>query len=264
MIDIHTHPEYFKCGEERLSIPEAIDTMLAPMNAFGVRLCGLLGFNVLPFQDEEEVRTVNNHTAAMIAARPDRFFGFVFINPLSSPDFLNEELDRCLQLPGFRGIKLELDMNCRDRRLDPVMAKAIEYSVPVLHHSWDLNPWCMSEDELKMQENRSEPHDIADLARRFPEAKIIMAHLEGCGVRGILEVADLENVWIDTSGSQPFTGTLEFAVKTIGSSRILFGSDLLGRGLSGQLGRIMGARIAEEDREKILSANARTLFNINW
>lgn len=260
IIDVHTHQEYFDRKKEPLGAAKSVEMTVQHMDAYGVRLSGLLGHDVMPGQSEDSVRKVNDFTAELVAFRPDRFFGYVFINPGCSPGFVEEELDRCLRTPEFAGIKLEIDVNCRSPLLDPIMRMAMQYDVPVLHHSWYLNPWSISQAELELQRHRSDPRDIADLARRFPDAKIIMAHLEGCGIRGILDVAHLENVWIDTSGSQPFTGTLEFAIETIGARRILFGTDMLGRGMPSQLGRIEGTRLSKEDRENILFRNAMSLF----
>lgn len=262
IIDIHTHPEPFGQFQSPWTVEQAIDLMLRHMDHYSVRYSGLLGYDVMPGQDETSVRKVNDFTARMVAARPDRFFGFVFINPNLPARFVDQELERCLNIPGFGGIKLEVDVNCRSPLLDRVMKQAIRFDVPVLHHAWYLNLWCLPKEQVPMQQQRSEPHDIADLARRFPQAKIIMAHLEGCGPRGILDIADLPNVWIDTSGSQPFGGTLEFAVQTLGSGRILFGTDMMGRGMPSQLGRIMGSRLSDEDRQRILYRNAQPLFKL--
>ncbi|MCC6424568.1 MAG: amidohydrolase family protein [Phycisphaerales bacterium] len=262
IIDIHTHPEPFGKHQKPWTPDQAIDLMLRHMDHYGVQYSGLLGYDVMPGQDEASVRIVNDFTAKMVTDRPDRFFGFAFINPTLPAQFVDEELERCLSISGFGGIKLEVDVNCRSPLLDRVMKQAIRFDVPVLHHSWSLNLWNMPDVDVRMQQGRSEPHDVADLARRFPNAKIIMAHLEGCGQRGILDIADLPNVWIDTSGSQPFTGTLEFAIQTLGSGRILFGTDMMGRGMPSQLGRILGSRLSDEDRNRILFRNAQSLFNL--
>jgi len=262
IIDIHTHPEPFGKFRQPWTVDQALELMLRHMDHYGVQYSGLLGYDVMPGQDEASVRRVNDFTAEMVVARPERFFGFAFINPALPARLIEQELDRCLSRNEFRGIKLEIDVNCRSSLLDRVMHKAIEHDAPVLHHSWYLNLWSMSPQELRMQEHRSEPHDVADLARRFPQAKVIMAHMEGCGGRGILDIAELPNVWIDTSGSQPFTGTLEFAVRTLGADRILFGTDMMGRGMPSQLGRILGSRLSDEQREQILFRNAQSLFKL--
>lgn len=252
---IHPHPPF-----ENMPDPaQMAETTIGHMDRAGIGMSGLLGV-VLPGQSEGQIRGRNDYTQAMVAAYPRRFFGLCFINPALSLKAVSQELDRCLQQPEFLGIKLEIDINARDPRLDIVMQKAIEYDVPVLHHAWYLNLWQYPCPEH--QANRSEPRDIAHLARRFPEANILMAHLEGCGIRGIIDIAELPNVYVDTSGSQPFTGTLEFALQYLGADRILFGSDLYGRSLASQLGRIAGCAMSKRDRSKVLGENTRRLFKV--
>ena len=262
IIDIHTHQPLYQEDGSTYSVSDSARLLLEQLDLGGVQMAGLLGYSVSPGKSVEEMRFVNQQTSEVIACDPERLLGFVFVNPSLPASIVAGELDQYLSQGGFRGIKLELDVNCRDPRVNVVMEKARQYNVPVLHHSWYVNTWCMNEGELQVQLNRSEPHDVADLARRFPDVPIIMAHMEGSGIRGILDVAECGNVWIDTSGSQPFTGTLEFALETVGSRRILFGSDLCGRSIEGQLGRILGTRMPEADRENILWRNAETLLGL--
>ena len=259
IIDVHTHQPRNDSNGNTCPRTSA-HTLLASMDRGGVVRSGVLG-RVIPGQSTEEMRESNANTRDVVKEGMDRLYGMVFINPALPETIIRQELDEHLSSAYFRGIKLELDVNCRDPRLDPVMEKAAEYNVPVLHHAWYLNPCAFSAAGLERQKGRSEPHDIAHLARRFPEVRIIMAHMEGCGLRGIIDIAELPNVWIDTSGSLPFTGTLEYAIKELGSQRILFGSDLMGRSLATQLGRIYGASLSPQDLENILYRNAEQLFS---
>jgi len=89
-----------------------------------------------------------------------------------------------------------------------------------------------------------------------------MAHLTGCGIRGVLEIKNFNNVWIDISGSQPVAGIMEYAVKKIGAERILFGSDCPGRDFSAQLSKVYGAKIKEREKELILGINAKNLLEL--
>lgn len=235
--------------------------MTGLMDQAGVAISGILG-RVYPFQSMEEVREGNTFTLETVRACPDRLYGMCYIDPSHPASFVEEELDRLLSHEEIRGIKLEIDVNARDPRLDPVMQKARQYGVPVLHHCWYMSFWNSPPETEYYQRGRSEPHDVADLARRFPDVSIIMAHLDGCGMQGVLDVLDCPNVFIDTSGGQPCTGILEYAVEKIGAERLLFGSDLMGRGLASQLARVYGARIHEETRRKILGENAIKLFQL--
>ena len=117
----------------------------------------------------------------------------------------------------MRGIKLWISVHATDPRLDPIMARAAELGVPVLHHAW-----------YKATEfifNESSTAEIADLARRHPDVTIIMAHLAGGGWRGVRDIVPCPNVVVDTSGAQPIDGVVEYAVELLGPERVVFGSD---------------------------------------
>jgi hypothetical protein len=108
----------------------------------------------------------------------------------------------------------------------------------------------------------TDPEDVATLARRHPNVRIIMAHLTGCGVRGVLAVKDCPNVWVDTSGAAPETGIVEYAVAQLGAARILYGSDVPIRDFAVALARITGSRLSAGDRAMILHGNARRLLGL--
>lgn len=259
IVDIHIHPWHQVSSLVTPAVMAEIHCQ--QMDLAGVAVSGILG-KVSPGQTPEQVIAGNDYTRATVAAYPGRLYGLCYIDPTHPSGFVRKELDRCLSQPEFRGIKLEIDVCCRDKRLNRVMEKAGEYGVPVLHHSWYINLWSQNEAMHKLQAGRSEAHDIADLARRFPDIAIVMAHLEGSGIRGVLDVADCPNVVIDTSGSQPFTGTLEYAVRKIGAGRILYGSDLYGRSSAAQLGRVLGAGLSRAALKQILYANADKLYKL--
>ncbi len=259
IIDVHIHPDY--PAKPKGGAFQA-ELLTKQMDRYGVEISGILG-RVYPHQTPAEVTEWNSFTIETVKAAPKRLYGLSYIDPSLPRSFVIEELDRTLSQPEIRGIKLEVDVNARDGRMDIVMEKAIQYDVPVLQHSWYINLWETSPEGHYHQAGRTEPHDVADLARRFPEAKILMAHMEGSGIRGLLDVLDCPNVWVDTSGSQPFTGTVEYAVKHLGSDHLVFGTDRLGRGLDSQLARITGAAIDETARQKILFHNAVELYRLH-
>lgn len=261
IIDIHAHPlSGHPLTKAPLTAGECAALMLEQMQLGGVSRAALLGHPVYPGQTIGQIRAVNDFTAEVIAAAPEHFFGMAFINPALAEADVVAELERALSLPGFLAIKLEIDLNCRDPRLDAVAAVALRHNVPILHHTWYLNMANLTEEGREYQKDRSEPHDVAHLARRFPDLNIIMAHLEGSGIRGLTDIADCPNVWVDTSGSLPFSGTLEYGVELLGAERILFGSDLPYRSYETQLARVLGSGLSLTEQAQILHLNAARLF----
>ncbi len=89
-----------------------------------------------------------------------------------------------------------------------------------------------------------------------------MAHLTGCGVRGVQAVKPCQNVVVDTSGAAPEAGIVEFAVEQLGAERVLYGSDVPIRDFGVALARITGSRLDAATQRKILYDNARALLRL--
>jgi len=253
IIDAHTH---FFSGKGPLDWARVEATVALAGRLDITRMCALGDvFRYGDFPTPAQISEINDTTVALVQRYPEIFWGFCFLNPSHSETFVLHEMDRCILEHGFKGIKLEVALNCRDNKLDPLMTRARELDVPVLHHSWyktvgaDRHP------------QESAPSDIADLASRFPDVKIIMAHLTGGGMRGVQDIQPFPNVYIDTSGGQPVAGMIEYAIEKLGPGRILYGSDVPCRDFASQLGRIYGTRLSKRNREMILYRNTRDLLD---
>ena len=209
----------------------------------------------------ERVRQVNDYTLQAVTRRPDAFLGFCYLNPTNPVSFTEGEIARCVVNGGMRGIKLHVAVKAVDSRLDPIAARAGELGIPILYHGW----YKMT----RYSYNESTPAEIADLARRFPRTTIIWAHLGGGRERGVLDVVDVPNLLVDTSGSQPEAGLVEYAVRQLGAERVVFGSDVIygvtagGRDFGTQMGRVLGARVSEAERDLILHGNAARILGLS-
>jgi uncharacterized protein len=208
-----------------------------------------------PQPNEKQLRAINDETAQLISGDPDFFIGFCYLNPTLGERPVRREVDRCVGDLGFRGLKLEIANNAKDACMKPVMQAAEAYDIPVLQHTW-------SQTKLRLRSHHSDPEDTCLLAKRFPNTRVIMAHLTGCGYRGVLAARGIDNLWVDTSGGAPEAGIVDFAVSNLGSSRILYGSDLPIRDLPAAIGQVAGAAISETDRKAIFHNNAANLLKL--
>ena len=104
---------------------------------------------------------------------------------------------------------------------------------------------------------------IANLARRYPELKIIMAHFGGNAYHGIPPVRDLKNVWIDSSSSIFRGDEFRYVIEQVGVDRILFGSDAPGNFIV-NLGQVQELNLSKEDKDKILYKNTLHVFDPNF
>ena len=127
-------------------------------------------------------------------------------------------VDECVKWMerGFVGLKIWVSI-ADEPCVFPLIEKMIEYGKPMLIHAMHK-----SVGQLPLE---SDPTNIASLAKRYPQAKIIMPHMGGNFIYSCEVIADCPNVWTDPSGTYCETGMVEHAMKVLGADRILFGSD---------------------------------------
>ncbi|HET6453508.1 MAG TPA: amidohydrolase family protein [Armatimonadota bacterium] len=193
----------------------------------------------------------NNDVAEVMSEFPNLALGFCYLNPVYTDESL-AEMKRCVEELGMVGVKLWVAAYADDPRVFPLVEKAIEYRIPVLQHAWHKATGNLPHE--------SNPLHVADLARRYPEADIILAHIAGDWERGIEAVKDCPNILVDTSGSIIEMGMVERAVEELGARRVLFGSDAHGVDLSVAVAKILDAEIEDADRSLILGANMQALL----
>ncbi len=255
-LDIHVHP--LNCfGSYGVSSPvEDAERLVATARRSGVtRMCVFSLYETTPYEPTpDQCRQANDYVLRMRDARPDAILPFCYVTP-AFPDEAVAEIERCVGKHAMAGVKLWVARKATDPGLDPIMEAAVSKDAPVLQHAW-----------LKTTGNlpgESTPFDVADLARRHPRARIIMAHLNGVGYRGIEAVADVPNVVVDTSGGDPESGLVEAAVRRLGPHRVVYGSDAPIRHFGVTMNKVLGADIPDADRRAILWDNALRILKLN-
>lgn len=200
----------------------------------------------------KEVGEGNDIVLRAMAEHPEEIVGYCFVNP-RHPEHALEEISRCVLEGPMIGVKLWISLRCSNPQVLKLGERISEMGLPVLAHCWNK--------ATGNYEEESTTRDIAVLAAHCPELRIIAPHITGQGRRGLEEIAPHPNVFVDTSGGQPETGILEFAVRALGCSRVFYGSDYPGRGFSASLGRILGAKLSEEEKRQILGSNFLNFLN---
>jgi len=197
-----------------------------------------------------------NVEAATVAAATDGLLQWVIAHPWQTETF--RQVDEMLAQPQCVGIKIHPEEHAYPiREQGAVLFElAAQHDAIVLAHSGDPNSW---------------PQDFVNFANAFPNVRLILAHLgNGGGAAGdpSLQVRAIQkcrhdNVFVDTSSTRSIMpGLIEWAVKEIGSKRILFGTDTPLYSTAMQRARIDSADISEEDKRNILCDNATRLFDL--
>lgn len=246
IIDIHTHVWGGHPEDSKAKLLKAIDR-------YGLARIYVSALQTY-FSDEEEISYLNKLVYDFMQQEPEKIGGAVYLNPKNQN--VMDVLKRAIEEQGFEMIKLWCCTTADDPSVDPIMEYAEEAGVPVLFHAFHK--------ATAQVPNETLGYHVANIARRHPKTKILMAHLGGNCYNGIPPIRDCKNVWTDNSGSTFFHGDdLNYAIEMLGAERILFGTDMPGCCAS-NIGQILGADLTEEQRELIFWKNAQKLLDRNF
>src|SRR5262245_10307918 len=215
------------------------------------RLMVHMGYPIVVDPPPDEIRRQNDQALQAVRHYPDRAFGFVYLSS-HYPDFSVQELDRCVRDGPMVGVKLWVARRCAGPEADPIAARAGELKAPVIQHAW-MNV-------LGNGPGESTPQDLADLARRHPNTTFVCVHTGGDWSLGLRAIRGTPNVLAETAGSNPTTGFVEMAVRDLGADRVVYGSDVPGRGFASQLAKVQGADVPDAAKRLILGENLRRIL----
>jgi predicted TIM-barrel fold metal-dependent hydrolase len=112
---------------------------------------------------------------------------------------------------------------------------------------------------MEEQPRISDGGHMAELARRYPEAMVICAHIGGGGdwEWTIKALRNAPSVHLDTSGSGIEEGMIEMAARILGPDRLLFGCD---NQMTAGVGKVRAADLRAEVKEKIWGGNMQQIL----
>lgn len=197
-----------------------------------------------------DMREGNDIVGQELLRHADRFLGYVTI---PSPRFgavAVDEVRRCVETYGMRGIKLysHPEAPITESWTYPVLEAAARLDLMVLAHAT--------------------PNECDHLMQHVPEAKLVMAHMAGQPYATgnwhlAVEVAARHpNLYLDTATSQMDDGMLEHAVRHVGAEKILFGTDVPLLDPWVQRAKVEGAAITDDAKRLILGGNLQRLLGL--
>ena len=111
----------------------------------------------------------------------------------------------------------------------------------------------------------SVPGRIVQVAKRHPEARVILGH-SGGEYDGILEAISIArsfpHIYLDTASSRLYPGVIEEMVRGVGAEKVLYGSDMPFLNPVTQIAKVVYSNIPVSDKKNILGLNAARLFGI--
>ncbi len=278
IIDFHTHifprsirlnrQDYF-AGESAFKLlyesPKAklagAQDMVDSMDQQGVDISVVFGF---PWRNAETFKMHNDYVSEAVTRFPKRLIGFACFDPASESSV--NEAYRCLD-NGLLGVgelafyESGIDEKCLEL-LTPIMQLCLEKDLPVLIHT--------NEPVGHQYPGKAPigPEQIYEMAKRFSENKLVLAHWGG-GIffynllkKEVREI--LKNVYLDTAAS-PYLYRPEVyacACNLMGSEKILLGTDFPLLKPEKYFKELDEAGISGRDRAAICGANAKKLLKL--
>ena len=276
IIDVHTHifpvdicnnKESYFDGESPFQLlydsPKSrlidADALIESMDAHGIDKSVTFGF---PWKKAEYYKKNNDYILESVNQYPERLIGLCCVDMYSQG--AAAEVERCLDA-GLSGVgELAFYQSGIDEdalaMLKPVMKLCAIRDVPVMIHTNE------PVGHLYPGKTPNTLAQIYNLAKTFPENKIILAHWGGGVFFYMLlkkEVKEtLKNVYYDTAAS-PFLydpDIYRVAIETTGVEKVLFGTDFPLIPPNRYFKEIDQAGILPKDKEKICGINAARLF----
>jgi predicted TIM-barrel fold metal-dependent hydrolase len=286
----------FQDKRMRLMDAAGVEIMIASLNAPAVQ-----AIHDVP-RAIAVAHEANEHLAAEIARRPDRFAGFAAL-PMQDPEAAATELTRCVKELGFVGAlvngfsqagKPDSVLYYDLPQYRPFWRVVADLDVPFyLHprnplpgtipgyegHNWLLGPNWAFHAETAVHALRLIGAGLFDA---HPNLQIILGHL-GEGIPAYLWRIDHRNDWMKaphkyaakksvadyvrnnfvlTTSGNFSTSALNQAIAEIGIERVLWSADYPFEDISDAADWIDAAPLSEEDRQKIVRTNAQKLFKL--
>ena len=225
-----------------------LDDLLRNLRQAGISRSVIFSSATKPSQ----VIPINNFVSRLQQEYPELLIAFGTLHP-DFPD-CEGEIRRIREL-GLRGLKFHPDFqqfNIDDPCMDKIY-EAVGDTMPLLFHTGDRRT------------QYSKPERLLNVHKRYPELKLIAAHLGGYSEWDrAMEYLVGQEVWLDTSSSIRFMGPEKARrlVEAHGTDRILFASDYPGDTQRQAVKEVLSMGFSEEDNEKIFRRNAERLLGI--
>jgi len=245
LIDSHAHIKYPSPGrEDDWGLDQAyVDA--ADRLGIDVLVCSCL----TPKPATPDIfRRGNDRVLAAMGRWPGRIWMHTYVNPGHCREAI-AELERTHEHPDVVGCKLYDDFTCSGPVVDPVVEACIELGAVIV-----INEGHQTKHLFNKPYYRSDAGDIAELAARYPDAKLIADHIGGGGdwEWTAKTLADAPSVHLEISGSVCDDGMLEMALDLIGPDRLLFACDC---SVCAGMGKFLALPCSDEDKRKIGSEN---------
>lgn len=256
IFDVHVH---LREGEKSLLAYET-DVRAAGLELVGLGAMWFGGPHQARQGELDKVRAGNDSVIALAAKHP-RVLPIATVHPYDGEAALQEL--RRVAAAGVKVLKLHAHtqrFDVSDPRVEALVRSAGALGVIVLMDNASILP--------------GDSEKLFNLVVRVPGTKFILAHIGGMNFRfwnilALARTADgfaMDNLYFDISGpvllaaDSPLEAEFVWTLRNVGIDHVLLGSDYPQMGLDKAADALERLDLADEERSKIRSGNARKLF----
>ena len=207
-----------------------------------------------------EIDQANEYVYQATKQYPGQILGFGWADPNLGVQKTKDMVRKCAYEYGFFGVKLNGAQNSfyiDDPNLSiPVIEEIARTKIIAAFH--------VGADAYE----RTHPFRLGKIAKRFPQLRILMVHMGGTAF------ADLSNAAIEIAQEHPniiLIGSairpipILKAIKTLGASRVCFGSDTPFGLMHVEVAKyhaLLEGEVTEEEKQQIMAGNIARLFGL--
>jgi predicted TIM-barrel fold metal-dependent hydrolase len=206
LIDMHTHPIFYDliCGDQKelefrkdifgiwKQSPQSFEEVFVEMDYCGINKAVLLALDLTTQTGGHVVS--NEQVTQIVAAYPDRFFGFASIDPyrVDAVDVLSYAFNT-LKLSGLKLHPSKQRFFPSDKLLEPIYQTCEKYNKPILFHAgmtWEPNA----------PAKYSHPLEFEEVFIAHPQLRCCLAHFAWPWIREVVMLMlKYPHVYTDTS-----------------------------------------------------------------
>lgn len=247
----------------------------------------MFSYKAKPLDTLQVCQFINNHISQICIENPNKFIGLGIV-PMNDISLACQELDRCINVLGLKGIEIGTHingLNLDNEIFFPLYEKIEQLNAVIFVHPWDM----LSKERMSkywMEWLIGMPCETAiaicsiifsDVLMKYPNLKFVFSHGGGSffGILGRIKhgfnvrpelfgngnINNIKKIYVDSLVHD--IDMLKKIIKEIGEDNILLGTDYpfpLGELKPGQL--ILDSDLDSQTKEKLLWKNAMNLFNI--
>ena len=185
----------------------------------------------------------NDEVMAAQEQHPGRIAGYIGLFP-HVPEGTVAELERC-SAQGLRAVKMH-------------SGQGKPYEAPEYEAAWE---WVNDRGYPTLLHTWGDLAEIEKLADRYRNVPLLLAHSGVTNIDGYCRAAqEHDNIFLDIACSKCGNGLVAEFVRRVGSRKVLWGSDMPFLNAVQQIGRVLFAKISDDDKRAVLGGNARRLF----